>query len=188
MHLLDWFEDEVTHKGVTYSLDLDYFNVLSVLAVMEDEELTDLQRTYTALEMLLNVYELTPEDLEYTDAIELLNVILSDHISQGKEVEPELDIEGNPMKVHKSKASYDFLFDGPLIDASFTQAYNVDLFAKRGELHWRRFLALFEGLPEDTIMMQVIKIRQMPLPKGDASQAQAVAKLKHMYKLPDKGR
>lgn len=184
MHLLDWFDDEIEYKGIKSPLNLDFFNVLTVLAVLEDNDLTDEQRTYTALELLLDVDVV---EIDYDGAIELLEIILSEHITQAKEEEPELDIEGNPMMVHKPKASYDFLFDGAYIEASFRQAYNIDLFAIRGQLHWRRFLAYFEGLPKDTIMMQVIKIRQMPMPTGDAEQAQAVAKLKHIYKLPDRG-
>lgn len=184
MYLTDWFEDTIEYKGTSYHLDLDYHVVLTVLELVEDVDLSESQRVYTALEMLLNVDVL---DVDYYEAVELLAMVMDGYISEQKEVEPELDIMGNPMKTHKPKASYDFVHDGRYIDASFMQAYGINLFEKRGELHWRRFLALFEGLPNDTTMMQVINIRQMPIPEGDPERAQSIAKLKHIYKLPERG-
>lgn len=184
MYLRTYFENDVTHDGIEYRLNLDYFNVLTVFELMQDKDLTDDQITYTALE-LLSDDELNEATINYSDAIELLERILTTYVYQTKEIEPELDIMGNPMQTHKPTASYSFIHDGAYIDASFMDAYNMDLFELRGKLPWKRFLALFEGLHKNTIMMQVINIRQMPIPEGDPAQAQAISRLKHMYKLPD---
>lgn len=46
--------------------------------------------------------------------------------------------------------------DAPLIVAAFRQAYGIDLADPATDMHWHVFLALLRGLPQSTLMAQVM--------------------------------
>lgn len=53
--------------------------------------------------------------------------------------------------------SLDYIIDGSFIVASFQQAYGIDLTSC--DMHWHRFCALMDGLPDDTKMSKIIGYR-----------------------------
>lgn len=76
------------------------------------------------------------------------------------------------------------------IHASFWQAYGIDLVQQQGELHWCAFQALFDGLPDDTPIRRIMRIRTEeipPLTRSNAKQIQSLTELKTLYRLPDTG-
>ena len=80
----------------------------------------------------------------------------------------------------------DFEQDAGYILASFRQAYGIDLYAERGRLDWRVFIALFNGLPDDTKIREVMKIRAQKIPertKHNSEQVDALVKAKMAYAL-----
>lgn len=52
---------------------------------------------------------------------------------------------------------YDFDVDMDLLIAAFQQTYGLDLTAQ--DLHWWRFRALFRGLPDGTVLRQIMDYR-----------------------------
>lgn len=57
-----------------------------------------------------------------------------------------------------SRVKYiDMVIDGPFIVASFQQAYGIDLTSC--DMHWHRFCALLDGLPDDTKMARIMGYR-----------------------------
>lgn len=54
--------------------------------------------------------------------------------------------------------SFDYIEDGEYIVSSFMQAYSIDLTSIE-YMHWHMFKALFAGLPNDTIMKEIISMR-----------------------------
>ncbi len=58
----------------------------------------------------------------------------------------------------------DFVADEGWLIASFRQAYGIDLFTAR--LHWWAFRMLLAGLPEDTPLMQAVRVRSMEPGRG----------------------
>jgi len=61
---------------------------------------------------------------------------------------------------------FDFNIDHGRLFAAFYQIYNIDL--RTVDFHWWVFLELFRGLPDNTVMMKIIDIRQREVPKkGD---------------------
>lgn len=82
--------------------------------------------------------------------------------------------------------AFDFQQDSELLYAAFRQAYDIDLDAERGHLHWLHFLALLAGLPDDTKLSQVISIRLRPIPKPtkyNREEIRQLLKLKAKYRL-----
>lgn len=57
-----------------------------------------------------------------------------------------------------SKTRYlDMIIDAPYIVASFQQAYGIDLTSC--DMHWHRFLALLDGIPDDTKLAKIMGYR-----------------------------
>lgn len=63
------------------------------------------------------------------------------------------------------KQVYDFVEDEDYIIGGFQQAYNIDLADESMDMHWWRFMALFKSLPEDTEIINRIKIRGTDISK-----------------------
>ena len=60
----------------------------------------------------------------------------------------------------------------------------------QGKLHWKKFISLFQGLSEQTKIREVIRIRNMDIPKftgKNSKQIQEIQELKSYYALPVKG-
>lgn len=79
------------------------------------------------------------------------------------------------------KKTFDFLQDSGRIYAAFVQAYGIDLFKMQGKLHWWQFIQLFNALPDNTRMAQVISIRAREIPaptKYNAAEIESLHKLK----------
>lgn len=53
--------------------------------------------------------------------------------------------------------AFDYVTDGEFIVASFQQAYGIDLTSC--DMHWHRFKALFDGLPDDCKLSKIIGYR-----------------------------
>ena len=59
----------------------------------------------------------------------------------------------------KSEDVLDYQEDGEFIYASFMNAYGIDLLDKHLTMHWHQFKALVIGLPNGTIMSEIMSIR-----------------------------
>ena len=100
------------------------------------------------------------------------------------EVEKRPQIKKSPVPV------LDFERDGDYIYASFMQAYRIDLIDEQGRLPWKKFLYLFNGLPVDTKIKQIMRIRQMPVPEyngKNSKEIQEINEMKSYYALPVQG-
>lgn len=89
-----------------------------------------------------------------------------------------------------SKAKNIVIDDGDYIYASFMQAYKIDLIEEQGRLPWKKFLYLFNGLPADTKIKQIMRIRQMPVPEyngKNSKEIQEINEMKSYYTLPVEG-
>lgn len=66
----------------------------------------------------------------------------------------------------------DYFQDSHLIHAAFAQAYGLTL-SQITQLHWWTFLSLLGGLPSDTRLMEVIRIRTMTIDAKDSAEVKA---------------
>ena len=65
-----------------------------------------------------------------------------------------------------------------------------DLIEEQGRLPWKKFLYLFNGLPADTKIKQIMRIRQMPVPEyngKNSKEIQEINEMKSYYALPVEG-
>lgn len=89
-------------------------------------------------------------------------------------------------KTKESQKAFDYIQDSDYIYAAFRQAYNIDLYAEQGKMHWLQFSALMTSLPQNTRFSEIVHIRLMPIPKptkNNAEQRAEIIKLKQEYAL-----
>lgn len=153
--------------------------VLEVQKLYKEDTLTEFEKIDQALRMLVknkwNLQLLNPEEKQ-----KLLGTITQRYV----EVEKRPQIKKSPFPV------LDFEKDGDYIYASFMQAYRIDLIEEQGRLPWKKFLYLFNGLPADTKIKQIMRIRQMPVPEyngKNSKEIQEINEMKSYYALPVEG-
>lgn len=156
-----------------------YDTVLEVQKLYKEDTLTEFEKIDQALKMLVrnkwNLRLLNPEEKQ-----KLLSVITQRYV----EVEKRPQIKKSPFPV------LDFEKDGDYIYASFMQAYRIDLIEEQGRLPWKKFLYLFNGLPADTKIKQIMRVRQMPVPEyngKNSKEIQEINEMKSYYALPVEG-
>ena len=193
-------EDVLTIGGREWPLHLSFDNVLRLFEMWNDREIADEVKPYLALKMLLikadeaEVNEFLKR-LDIESAIELYLAIFNEHISPSTQEDTvEYDLAGNPMRKpkmqkgeHEAKErTFSLKYDADYIYSSFLQAYKIDLIEEQGKLHWQKFKALLNGLPDNTKFIEVIKIRTWKEQKGDSQKyKEQMKRLKKEYALPE---
>jgi len=156
---------EIVHKGKKYKLQPSFDRVLAALDIFQRQDLLDEDKLWYAQRSLIKGRSCLDPGL--------LNTVF------------DLLIETNHCKVEGQKA-FDFIQDSHYIFSAFYQTYGLDLNRERGRLHWWKFLALFNGLPDDTRILQIMQIRLRPMPEPNAhnqDEIRQLAKLKNQYRL-----
>lgn len=175
--LTEYRQDSIWYGGKEYLLDLAYDSVLNVQRLFKDEMLSDLDHIEGALEIFCRN---KTGHLKPAQKAELLTEIITQHIHIKKR-RPIHSIE---------RRAFDFELDGEYIYASFMQAYGIDLIDQQGKLSWRKFIALFEGLPSDTKIKEIMRIRlsDPPVPNQENwKECRQFSELQSYYQLPVEG-
>jgi len=168
---------------IVYQVDMAFDNVLLFLEILNDKSLTDIEKIHFGINILLGVSFLLPLEYQY----QIFNTLVKEFIGSEAE-ELDLDMDGNPLPMSKKAKNYDLKYDAEYIYASFMQAYGIDLIEQQGKLHWYKFKALLNGLPEGTKFMSVLDIRTREERKGmSPEEKRDLKKLKKQYALPCEG-
>lgn len=136
--LLDGLPED--YEGIPISAD--FRNMINVDLILHDPSTNEVEKTAAALYQL---YPEVPKDIH--KAVEGLAWFYTrgNAPSEGK---------GTPANKTAKKA-FSFEQDANLIYAAFYATYGISL-STVDFLHWWEFMALFEGLPETTLMQRVI--------------------------------
>lgn len=188
MKLYDKLPNEITVNKKTYKIDMSFNNILLIIDMMKDKKMSDLYKIITGLKMLFIEEPQLPLDEKVELWHKSFGTLVSDY---KKEPDWQYDIKGNKIPVYREEKEQTLCLsqDAELIYASFLQDYGIDLFEEQGKMHWYKFLALINGLSENTTLKKVIQIRQMPLPSGKGSQKHRaeIEKLKKHYAIKKDG-
>ena len=166
--------DVICIDGRDYELCLTLENVLRYFDLSENPE------GFTPAdidEIMISwfVPEYCTSDREKISAV--MRIIEHDYIDTGKR---------QVRSRRKSGKVVDFTLDSGYIYAAFMQTYGIDLYECADELNWRKFIFLFENLPENTAIAQIMSIRAREVdPKATPEEQQRLAELKVMYALPN---
>lgn len=145
-----------------YRLNLSFDRVLRALDAMDDDVLPDKDKIDVAIRLLVRF----PRPLLYLRRAKLWGDIFDRCIKPSHTG----DTSG--------PQAFDFTQDAEYIYAAFRQAYGIDLKAERGRLDWREFLALFEALPDGTVMSEIMSIRLRDYPQPDGYNQDEIAALR----------
>ena len=161
--------DTVRVSGRTWPVRTDYRVWLELITVMNG----DLPPGEKLARVLTLCYPAVPEDLPA--AVEALAWFFR----CGAPAPGQEDAAGTSVPLCFSPEE-----DAALLTASFQQAYGMDLTAER--VHWWRFRALLEGLPEETVLCRVMSLRaadERDLQALDPGLRQQLRRLKRRYRL-----
>lgn len=163
----------VAYKTYDISIDTSFDTILRCMEVAEDPYFTALDR------MVTTYYLLVPSYAQYAGVFgleDIAAVIALAYQAIGGGQEKDADAEEI---VH-------FTYDAERIFASFMKDYGIDLVKAQGQLSWAHFMALFNGLSDDTPIMRAIHYRTCPVPKGrdQSEECKRILKLKRHYELP----
>lgn len=163
--LTDYEKNLLIFQGKEYRLDLAYDTVLNVQRMLREQLLDGGEMLVEALRMF-GIPDREILTFSWGAREELLKQIFQEKI------------QGRPRpKVGVQKRLFDFEDDGEYIYASFLADYGIDLIDQRGKLSWSRFLALFEGLTSKTKIKEVMRIRDMDLPKPNGKNQKEIHEL-----------
>jgi hypothetical protein len=171
---MSFISEEVEDRLGKYRLNLAFDVVLEVHNLFDEDILTDAEKIDQALKMLVTNHRRLSR-LTIQQKNDLLAAIFKERIN----VEPK-------RKSRNNKKVFDFEEDAEYIYSSFFMDYGIDLIKCQGKLHWRKFIALFQGLSDRTKIKEVmhIRAREIPAPtKYNQRERQNLIELKAYYAL-----
>lgn len=155
MLLTETIDDSFKFGRYRLHVDMSFDNILRFYQLTNDNDFNDIEKVIIGLELLVDDYKKV-KNRPFDEQFELYKHILREFLGH------DLDASGQG---GSGKKEFDFEVDADRIYASFFMDYGIDLNEQQGRLHWTKFLALLSGLSERTPLMQVIKIRNMDVPK-----------------------
>lgn len=179
MRLNDLLPATYEYNEEEIEIDLSFDNILDIFDVLKMIELSEYHRAELCLTLLFG------EDIiEDGDIINVWNEVFELYLDSTKEEMIKYDLAGNPMPTKKEEPLIDLSQDAEFLYASFVQAYGINLIKEQGKLHWYEFKALLNGLPEDTIIKQIIHIRSYEPGEHDSGEYKKQMKdLQDFYRL-----
>jgi len=163
--LMDGLPEE--YEGVEISAD--FRNMIQVDLILRDDKLSDIEKTMAALNQL---YPVIPNDIQ--KAIDGL-AWFSSRGQGGNESAGEVNQT-------QTKRGFCFEQDAGLIYSAFYSTYHISLTTVEF-LHWWEFMALFEGLPEDTLIKKVIYWRTADVTTMGKEERKHVLKMRKQFAL-----
>lgn len=160
MRLQDELPRHVTVDGRRVRVDLEYRNVLRMIAWLQRDDMMPEAREYKALRCVCR----HPRP----GLLRALRALLFE--------------DGHGEEAHRRITDFDQ--DADLIRAAFLQVYGINLWRER--LHWFEFSALLTGLPGGSRYAEILSIRTRELPaptKYNAEERRWLMEAKQKYAL-----
>ena len=179
MRLNDLLPQTYNYNEEEIEIDLSFDNILDIFDVLKMFELSEYHRAELCLTLLFG------EDIiEDIDIINVWNEVFELYLDSTKEEMINYDLAGNPMPAKKGEPLIDLDQDAEYLYSSFIQAYGINLIQEQGKLHWYEFKALLNGLPENTIIKQIIHIRSYEPEEHDSKEyKKQMQDLQDFYRL-----
>lgn len=167
-------EDEVTlSNGHTYELHLGYRTVLKWYEMLEDKNISDVDKVDNSF--LLFVGDIPNISLdEKAKVVNAIQTMITER-PYGSNDEQESRRTAN-------KRFFSYTKDAEGIYASFIYDYNIDLLDCSG-MRWEKFQALFDNLSQDSPFMRIVQIRQRDTSKLKDEELSNVLELQRYYAL-----
>ncbi len=174
--LTERLPDSINVQGVEYPIQTDFRTILRYSAQMDAIEEDNLTEIISCMKIV--IYRDFPDDI--SSAISALNWF----IKCGRE--EKRNRPSNKLLGVNSNQPFDFFIDGELIWSAFRRndVYGIDLL-EVPHLHWWKFIAMLDDLPEDTRLHRIMDYRTIDTTnKNISKEARDVyAALQRYYKI-----
>ena len=167
--------ESVTIDGIEYPINCDFRIGMQFESIIKGEG-SDAEKLVKLLRMY---YPRIPLNVE--DAIEKLVWFYR----CGEKEEKEEKKERYQRRTSKEPA-FSFAQDSPYIYAAFKEQYDIDL--TETNLHWWKFMALFESLGEETKMSKIMYYRKVSTSGMSKDKRAFINEMKKLYKIKNVGK
>lgn len=135
------YPTKIEANGNIYEINTDYRVALSCFEVLDDEEITDVERFYAIESLLLGINVDSKDD-------KVLNEKIALYLRCGREKNTD-----------KSEIDMDYIQDEKYIRTSIKQVYSGLDIGKIDYMHWWEYNELIEGLTTESILNKIREIR-----------------------------
>lgn len=162
--------DKLPTKWKEYPIDTEFQIGIMISQCMVDDDLSDAERIYTAIDLLYKDKAIRPSSIE--EAMEGINWFLNDwnhdNIPKGK-------------KKNKQTPTMDFDVDQWRIYAAFKKQYGIDL--NKESMHFWVFMGLLTSL-EECNFTQVVSVRGKKITsKMSKEEKESIRNAKDIYRI-----
>ena len=169
------FPDFVDIGGVKFPIDADFRNILKILAMMKDKNITDMQKVYKMREWFVGESNESDDSIEGSETADIFDAAkafgkflrcdnsLNDGSNQGQNGQNLQNAQNDTSAVVEAdEPQFCYEFDACEIYASFLSEYNIDLIECE-YLHWYKFRILLDNLSETSAFKRKIALRFMDI-------------------------
>lgn len=173
--ITDALPESVELENKIYPIKTDFKVWLKFYRIMSDKNKSPAERSAAAIVCCFD----SKKCKSLPDTLEKTMKLLFDFYAGTAERDSD-------KKASVGKKVFDFNEDAEYIYAAFFQEYGIDL--AKSEMHWYRFLALFNNLSENTRLGRIIAWRSVDLSKiEDSKRRDFYRRMKALYKLEGNG-
>lgn len=167
--------ETVVIDGTTYPIRCD-FRIGMQFERIYGSKLVDRDKIVRLLQMY---YSEIPENIP-----EAINQMLWFYrCGEPEEKEEDKNKRQRYQRRNSKDPAYSFAQDAPYIYAAFKEQYGIDL--TEVEMHWWKFMALFESLNEDTKMSRIMYYRKVSTSGLPKEKRAFLNEMKKLYKITD---
>jgi len=166
--LIDKLPDTIEIDGEDFPINSGFRPCIRIILAFEDEELTSAEKQVI---LLRNIYKVMPDNTE--EAIHQGAIFLNggEVSSEDEGVTPRLRL-------------YSFQKDAKYIFAAFRQTHGIDL--ELTDMHWWKFLALFDDLGNETAFWSLISLRKkLKTNKASQEERDLAREMDSVIELPE---
>ncbi|MGN0619084.1 MAG: Gp15 family bacteriophage protein [Ruminiclostridium sp.] len=141
------------YNGKKYKLTLYFDRVIRFYDMIKDKksELSYEDKIEIAYDWLVE----SPKKAGLTEKLEVVDKINREYLSE----------HHDRVKKKKERTAVNFIADSKYIYAAFRQFYGINLFEEQGKLLWWEFIAMFDSLPSDCKIKEIMYIRTRKIPE-----------------------
>lgn len=178
--------DNFEVDGENYEVDASFDNILRTIELYNSTDYRADTQILVLTMMLFGdeSYEKLVNNYNYLELKTICDSALETYIKEKKRV--EYDDLGNEVPQFQSDENVkmiDFDTDANEIYSSFMQTYGIDLHEELGKMHWFKFIALLNGLPDNTRIREIMSYRGYEKPPKGQTHHDFMMKMKNKYTL-----
>lgn len=169
--------DTVEISGTRYPIRTDFRIGIQLEELLKNETMDEREKYE---KMLLLYYPQIPNDLN-----EAIKKIMWFYRCGVEKEEPKEEKKERYKRYRSKEPSYSFVQDAKYIYSAFKEQYGIDL--SEGEMHWWKFLSLFESLNDNTKMGKIMFYRQVSVSGMPKEQRAFYNEMKKLYQIRKDG-